>query len=602
MKISFSKKVLSLCLAAVLLISTCIPAFAVAEPNAQKNPILIITGFSAYPHQDANGKMVFPIKQPVILEAVKQALPSLLALLDSPRNKIHYDAFYRQAIPIVNDLFDPTACNPDGSVKHEDVTLMYQYPESVAYYGKDSEAYRNAFDNPLYEAAMDAVGMDNVFIYGLDWRIDPFLLADEIHEWVQHIKAVTGSKKVSIAGISMGGMVLSTYIAKYGVADVSNITMISSAFTGVAYIGELFKGNMSFNQHDLLVTLDKAIGIDVLAKTLGSAQLVKDVIGLVDEFLYYEKDNLYRDFVLPAFGQNIGMWAFVPNEDLKEAKAYMFNHYLGTPTEKAVLNAKIDACQLVQKNIASTFARAQKKGANLAIISNYNLPMLPICPDSALTGDKVIETKHTSGGATAANYQKTLPKDTKQSKYLSSDRMIDASTCMFPDCTWFIKNMQHVAFSKTENQAKFYVDVMTANHQLTIDENPNYPQFMCYDTQSEILYPLDLCLGDIDQNGFVNLVDARKVLRYLHEKEALTSVQKQAADMDESKKITIEDVRRIMKSTMELEFRLDALRDQLIAAGVPEEKIPHNLPSQPGFLPPELRDALENLKLPSPKK
>lgn len=593
MKSPLLKKILSIGIAILLLMFTLVPAFA-AEPK--KNPVLIVTGFSEFPLEDPEtGKMLFPIKQPVILDAVKQAAPFLIELLKSSKTQADYDKFYEQAIPIVNALFEPLSCNPDGTVAHPEVKLSYQYPESVGHYGIDSPEYNNAFSRPLYRETVNAVGADNVFIYGLDWRQDPFTIADELNTWVKHIKEVTGAKKVSIAGISMGGVMVSTYIAKYGTSDISNITMISSAFTGVAYVGELFKGKMQFNKKDLIAFLDETVGIDALGKVLGSTHIVEDVLSLVDTFLLYEKDKLYTDFVLPAFGYDLGFWSFVPNEDLAEAKEYIFSHSDASAAELAILNAKIDAYQHVQKNVGNTFRRAQANGVSLAILSNYNLPMPPVCPDSAYTGDKVIETKHTSGGATCAPLGMTLPDSTPKSKYLSPDRMIDASTCLFPECTWIIKNMEHVGFSMDENQCKFYTDLMTAQKQVDIDDDPDYPQFLLYNRSSHILMPLSLAYGDVNRDGAVNLVDARHVLRYANGVEEFTAIQREAADINHNNKATKEDARKIMRAYVGAETKADAIRDELIANGVPEDKLPAELPKDPAQLPPELQEFLKPL-------
>ena len=598
MKSSMPKRLLSGVVALLLLVLTCLPTMAASQANPKKTPVLVITGFSAYPLDNPDGSMAFPIKQPRILEAVKQALPYLRALLEGPKTQTNFDTFYRRAIPIVTDLFEPVTCNPDGSIKHEDVVLSYQYPESAAHYPVGSKEYNNAFNNPLYVQLIEDVGADNVYIYGLDWRKDPFLLADEINDWVQHIKAETGAPKVSIAGISMGGVMVSTYIAKYGTKDISNITMISAAFTGVAYVGELFKGNMEFNKADLLTMLDRMVGVEALSKVLGSTEILEKVIGLLDDFLYYEQDKLYTDFVLPAFGYCLGFWSFVPNEDLKEAKDYIYAHYTGTPQEKAVLNAKIDAYQLVQKNVKSTFQRAQRQGVSVAVISNYNLPMPPVSPDSAYNGDQVIETKHTSGGATVAELGKTLPESTTPNKYRSPDNVIDASTCMFPESTWFIKDMEHVAFTKTENLADLYSYIMTSKKQVDIDDNPDFPQFMIYDPSTQILAPMNLTIGDVDRNGVCNLADARKALRHLKGIEEMSSISKKAADVNQSKTVNDADITRMMKNYMQTVDKIDEIRDKLIASGIPEEKIPELFPFNPNDIPAEWRDALLHPNLP----
>lgn len=124
--------------------------------------------------------------------------------------------------------------------------------------------------------------------------------------------------------------------------------------------------------------------------------------------------------------------------------------------------------------------------------------------------------------------------------------MIDASTCYLPDQTWFIKNMKHVDFSNEKNQCEFYAWVMTADKQVTVNDNPDYPQFMVYNAETKVLSPLANIRGDVNFDGKVDLVDARMVLRYTRSMETLSDVAKEAADMDENNNVNALDAKAIM--------------------------------------------------------
>lgn len=538
------KKTVSLLLALVLAVTLIVPSFAAGKSN--QNPVLVVTGFSEYPLVNtATGEAAFPPSTDAIVNTVTGVLPSLMTLLGSGKTQADYDAFCDAALPVVNALFEPIACNPDGSVKHTEVGLAYQYPESAAEYGKNSEAYAQAFDKALLRSVANTVGADKTYVYGLDWRLSPLEIADELNEWVQHIKSVHGCDKVSIAGISMGGVMVSAYLAKYGTADISNITMISSAFTGLSYIGALFNGGIAIDEQGLYNMLNQLVGSETLSKVVGSTGLVKQIIGLIDDLYAAEQDRLFTECLIPGFGYNPGLWSFVPADDYEAAKAFMFARMDSTDAQKAALEAKIDAYHEIQVNAKANLEAAKKAGVNVAIISNYNSQMPPISTASAQTGDQVIETVHTSAFATCADQGKQLPEGTK-GKYVSPDRMIDASTCWFPNETWFIKNMQHVGFDDTQNQCDLYVWLMTTQKQVTVQSNPDFPQFLLYNTETKVLSPLSLLRGDVNFDGIVNLVDARMVLRHVRTLSTLSALAKEAADMDGNAHLTHTDVQMIM--------------------------------------------------------
>ena len=538
------KKLLSVLLACTLIVSVAVPALAAAETDA--NPILIVAGFTEYVLQNTDtGENAFPHNTDKIVNTVTAVAPSLLTLLASGRTQADYDAFCDAALPVIGDMFDDIACNPDGTVKHPEVQLKYQFPESVATYGAETVGQADAFDKQILYGAIDAVGADKVYVYGLDWRLNPMDVADELNAWIQHIKEVQGCDKVSIAGISMGGAMVSAYLAKYGTDDVSNVTMISSAFTGLSYVGELYQGHVQIDEDGLYNMLNAALGADTLSRIFGSTGLVKQAIALIDDLYAAEQDRIFTECLVPAFGYNPGMWSFVPSENYDAAKEFMFAHMDSTDAQN-VLSAKLDAYHLAQANVEQTLKNAKAAGVNVAITSNYNFQIAPVAATAKQTSDQVIETVHTSGYATCANLGETLPASVKDGKYVSVDRVIDASTCFLPDNTWFIKNMQHVGFDNSQNQCKFYAWLMTTDKQVTVNSNPDYPQFMLYNDETKVLSPLSMLRGDVNFDGEVNLVDARITLRYVHSLATLSPLAKEAADMDGNSKISHTDVQMIL--------------------------------------------------------
>ena len=86
------------------------------------------------------------------------------------------------------------------------------------------------------------------------------------------------------------------------------------------------------------------------------------------------------------------------------------------------------------------------EGARVAVISRYGHVCFPIAPSWALEGDAVIETSSSSLGAVTAplgDYFSDEYLADKDMKYISPDKTIDASTCLFPEKTWFIKGVLH---------------------------------------------------------------------------------------------------------------------------------------------------------------
>ena len=101
------------------------------------------------------------------------------------------------------------------------------------------------------------------------------------------------------------------------------------------------------------------------------------------------------------------------------------------------------------------------------------------------SNDYLIDTSLSSGGAVCADNGKTLPDGYVQQKdrrhdHISPDRRIDASTCMYPENTWFIRDMGHLDFPYGTEGADFLMWLVCADTQLTIRSDVRYPQFLVY--------------------------------------------------------------------------------------------------------------------------
>lgn len=546
------KSVLCVVMSLVLVVGCIVPAFAKANVCTKDDvPVLIIAGFSQYPLINTKtGEGVWAPEVGAILDAVGRALPVLQTLLSSNKTQDDYDAFCDEFFPIGIDLLSPISCTPDGEPADKDVGLLNQFTGPVSDYNYDD--VKACFENDIVDIAVNAYGADHVWVYGLDWRVDPLVLADDINDYVQTMKATTGHDKVAVSAISMGGCVLASYLEKYGCEDLTNITMLSSAFTGLEMVGSLFTGEISIDEQGLYNIINESIGTTALSDVLSSTGILKSLIPVVDDLFKYEGDRVYSELLIPIFGYITGFWAFLPAARYDEAKAYMAPRMNeGTTEQVEKFWARTDYYHNnVQGKIADILTAAQEKGVTVSIVSNYNKQMPPISKSSVYTGDQVIETMHTSGYATVANYGETLGDDYPMNSHVSYDNMIDASTCILPDNTWFIKNQAHVEFSNQgeNDNSRFYAFILTAPAGTDIYTNPEFPQFMKYDSSTHTLSPLAGTKGDVDNNGKISVLDAKLVLKDVAGVEKLAHDGAWSADMNLDGKVTILDAKLILKS------------------------------------------------------
>ena len=145
------------------------------------------------------------------------------------------------------------------------------------------------------------------------------------------------------------------------------------------------------------------------------------------------KGRVYDEVFQDTFVTMPGIWDLIALEDYEEAKAYLLDE-----KTDAQLIARIDAYHYqVQAKLPELFRAAMETGTKINVVSHYNLQGVPLTPSYREQNDNVIDTKYTSGYATCAFLDETLPADYQQKhtscqdathNHLSGDRVIDAST------------------------------------------------------------------------------------------------------------------------------------------------------------------------------
>lgn len=481
------KKILALLLCAVMIFASALPAFASEFDDLA---FIAVSGMNTFPLYDSDNNKVYPFSTSKILDMAKDILPAVMNYLVTKDS----DRLCDKVLPVLTDAFDIIACNEDGNSKYDLHTDIF-----TGYLGEKA-AYFNDFDTDeegIVRAAIEKFGESRTFFFNYDWRLDPLDHADELNKFIKEVKELTGCKRVSLASFSMGGNVTLAYLQKYGSGDVDCIELCSTAFQGTDAVGELFKGDLVLDIEGLIDRLASLTRRDAIQEFLeylndGLAANGFDakISDFANEILTGQKERIYTEFLIPVFGYMPGLWALANYEDFEADKAFMLKGGAGE-----TLNTRIDFYHNSVQGKAETLLKRALYDTNVYIISQYNLRGI-CCSDGTTyeNDDLLIETKYSSGGATVARLYETLGDDYTQQyltelNYLSADGIIDASTCMLPDKTWFIKDMAHIDFPYGGDGAQMVLYFASQEQQLTVWNAP-YPQFQEYDYQSKTLSPV----------------------------------------------------------------------------------------------------------------
>ena len=294
----------------------------------------------------------------------------------------------------------------------------------------------------------------------------------------------------------MGGTVTLSYLYKYGSKDVDSVSLCSTAFQGTSCMGSMFSGELSVDAYGLIRRMAQLTRNDFLDElvmlidnSLEAYKINASIDGYINGISSKLNDRLYKELIIPVFGYMPGLWALVDARNYEESKNFML-----AVADYELIKA-IDEYHYNVQAKAYDILKAAEKDTNIYITAQYNMQGLPVSDTSTNSNnDFLIDVGYASGGAISSKLGGTLPDSYTQAKadghnHLSADRQLDASTCMFPDQTWFVRDMAHVDYNVGES-TDFLIWLAKSEKQLTVYDSGVYPQFMKYNSKDNTLSPV----------------------------------------------------------------------------------------------------------------
>ncbi len=493
-------RILSLLLACVLL-AAMLPAFTAAAKN--ETPVIFIAGFVSTPTVDKEtGDRLFPPDADTIKNAFKDSAGDIAksvltrnwASLDQPLIKVLYG------------IFDPIRCDENGDPYNAatDTSFVWPTPEEIL---------------EKYDPARGWTSENNIY-YSFDWRRDLTTLAAQFHDFAAYVLDVTGAESLNVIASSMGACVLATYMAQYDYEYLNKAVFLSGAFQGTSVCGDAFDGKFAFDTETLLTFLSSVTGRDMkgemwdaLIDILYQQGIADDLVELVVNINRDAMGPVYSQALSVIFGRIPGFWALIPYDQYDEAKETFVS---GLVTD--VFYAKIDAYHEIQGRVPELIRTGIDRGINISILSKYCTSGIPAVESQKNLTDMVVDTKYSSVGASCALIDAPFDDSYVQAvddgyDRLSCDGYVDASTCAFPDYTWFIKNLKHTQHPAGEYA---FIDALFAcDAQPDVRTLPEYPQFLIL-TREETVVPLtpetDYAIVTAPEKGDTFFARLRKIM------------------------------------------------------------------------------------------
>lgn len=503
------KKLISLLLSLCILASVVVIAApsAFAADDRIDIPLIYIQGqgYGLYRNRGTeNEEQIYPLELPdnYISEKVEQYLPVFAKAFFTQEWSEFCVALQDCLIPVFEDI----KLGPDGKpMDNSGVEWTWTREE-------------------LTDTAVDGTYGIQDYVYKYDWRLDPWELAEEVHRYIEDVMYVTGATEVAILGRCLGSNIVEAYMTRYNGEYVRECIFYTSASRGITLCNKAFTGELYLEPD----------GIEryVYDYELSEVEYIQDFIeafvtmfnktyGL--DIASWAVNNVYKDIyldIVPAimiesFGTFPGYWSMVDAEHYEKAKETVF--YGADLEEYAGLIQKIDNYHdNVRLKMDDVCLELSKNGVEFSNIAKYGYQMMPISTDNNEIADNLCTLTASSMGATTCEVMGKLDDEYIENakangtyKYISPDLQVDASTCLFPDTTWMVKDMKHTEFP--DDMHRLFAKIINTDG-FTVFDSEEFPQYLVYNRETETVSPMTVTNMNTTERWEVSFFKAVKVM------------------------------------------------------------------------------------------
>lgn len=481
------KKFVSALLALLMAFCCILPCIAAEE--AEELPTVYVIGAHKNDIYNVEGHTIYPIEAD-LGATIKQALLPCLEKLALGMLTDDFSDYAEEFNNAMAPIYEELILDKNGNVSNGSYTRFHYTTES---FPKKNSGY-GVWD----------------YRFWYDWRLSPTDTAAELKDCIDKALEASGKEKVQLIGRCYGANVIAAYLELYkehAEKHVSDVCYYSSSIMGIDFMSALFSGDIYLDDKAINNFLEYYINEKNLIKDDAAGELVitlaeilqqVKLLGLTGDALVSFVD-LFKDELLPliirnSYGGWLSYWSMITPEKYEQARDFIFDTK-ELKKEYEGFISKADAFHYsVQLNAKETMKELHKAGINFYNFTKYNFPEIPLYKGATAQGDADTSVYRQSFGATAADYNSILPESylakvsPENKKYISPDLKIDASTCLFPERTWFVKDLHHDFFGPLQN-----ISMEMMRSDMTV-ENEKFPQFLTHvgtteDTNGENLIP-----------------------------------------------------------------------------------------------------------------
>ncbi len=488
------KKIISLIMIVVILCVGLLPlgVSAATTCNCNNTPIINIRGRSDIVADKTKKQSTSnPALPNITASEIETHVKNLIPVYTVCNLTGNYDRFAMKLAEIFANEYKDYALDKNGNIDNNSgISLEKQWSESTI---KDVHK-PNSNVTTVGQASTEVYKY--FFIY--DCRIDTFKVADELHQYIETVKKVTGHSKVRIVARCFGTNLLSAYLVKYGWEDIETIVLYNPIMYGTNKLDCIFTGDISVTQDSLDYISENFVADTDSEQTI---KILVDIIGTVGGFDFSnETASHVVNYCIPeilreSYATCPGYWSMLSADAYEKARDYIFEYY---EDEYAEIIRKNDYYhENVRLKLDELYQQVQADGVNVYTIAKYGTQLFPIMADPNVQSDDTVTVETQVPGSVTAPLGSTFgdayledAASRGRAQYISPDKTIDLSTALFREQTWFVKDLLHDKFPKVLDMLIY--KLLRSDKPVTVNSFKEYPQYMVYESDgtNETLSPV----------------------------------------------------------------------------------------------------------------
>lgn len=370
---------------------------------------------------------------------------------------------------VITKAVDPIISNPDGTMKNR--LRVVSYPRSLAECSSDEKRY--IYRMVPLQMLSERIGEENLFFFAYNSFGDTYETAKELSDFIDMVKEKTGSDKVNLVPVSLGGALSTAYFELFRhKKDVKRVMYFVAALGGSHLIADIMEKNVrtenGVSMIEMLMNSETANKVDSFLKLLPAGVFETTISKVLDAI----NDNVLFN--------SLSMWGIIPPERYKA----LADKFL-SDEKHLCLRKKADRFYEYRLNFPKTVRELEAEGVEFFAVCGYGLQLLALAGSDKMSSDGIINISSTSMGALSSELGEKLTEFPEEGRvcrdkahnHLSPDGTLDAAYGLWPETTWYFASQRHDDTAYNDKALGIAARVLSDDSFTDIYSDSEFPQF-----------------------------------------------------------------------------------------------------------------------------